>query len=243
MIGLSTCSKNLSNTIRNTTNNVCKITRKDTVFTTKIRIGNNTVVVPCGLLKYLSDLEILIKHIEIKKAIELLIKKYNIPVPINPHQEIKRYIYPTANKKINYPVIKFNTSFRLGVKSDFNVRPHDSFVVGKSYVLNVCNDDTITFSTTISDMQIKATYWYNTLRYLPQCYCLIRSINKNIKYAITGNLQVDNGQIIFTTIIFNSLYIYYNEYPEDTDINIILQTPESDLSVVFIKDIFTSLHL
>ena len=237
MIGLATCSNNLMAGPRATTNSICDITKKNNVFTTSVEVGNIAVLVPCGMVKHLLELRDLSKFMMVSQAIEFLIKKYDIPIPTKSKKHIKRYIYPTSNKKIIYPLIQFTTSFRLGILSVINNGlTYDKFIVGKSYVLNVSNDDTKTFSNTIPEMVGNATYWYSTLNY--PCFCVIRPTNGKTKLTITGKLEGIGGQIIFTAIIFKPFYVFYEEYPENTNINILYQSNIIDNSVSYAQQNF-----
>jgi len=238
MIGLSACFNNLKAGPRATTNSICKIIKKNNVsiFNTTIYINklNRRVVVPCGMLNYKKELEELVNSMPIEKAIQILIKKYNIPLPSiqRPQQQINRYVYTTADSKVEYPVIQFNTSYRLGkiVPSILDHSHPEEFIVSKTYVLNVCNDDTKTFSNTISDMKVNATYWLSKLQ-LP-CYCIIRPTNGLRKQIITGEMHRFDNYILFTAIIYKPLYFFYEEYPEKTNITILYQTDHIDVSKI-----------
>jgi hypothetical protein len=236
MIGLATCANNLMAGPRATSNSICKITKKDNVFVTSVRVGDKTILIPCGMVKYVEELRELSKFISIQQAIELLIKKHDIPLPTKPLKQVKRYKYTTVNQKIIYPLIQFNASFRLGNILPFTVNAPDRFIVGKSYGLDVCNDDTKTFSSTIPEMAAYATYWFSTLN-LP-CSCVVRSTNGKIKSTITGRLEIIANQIIFTAIIFKPFYVFYSEYPENTNITIIYQTMVLDNALTYAQQHF-----
>lgn len=238
MIGLATCSNNLMAGPRATSNSICDITKKDNVFVTSVRVGDKAILIPCGMVKYVDELRELSKFISIQQAIDLLIKKHDIPLPTKPLQQVKRYKYTTVIQKIIYPLIQFNASFRLGNILPFTVSAPDRFIVGKSYVLDVCNDDTKTFSSTIPEMAAYATYWFSTLN-LP-CACVVRSTNGKIKSTITGRLEIIGDQIIFTAIIFKPFYVFYSEYPENTNITIIYQTVFLDTALTYAQQHFFS---
>jgi len=238
MIGLATCANNLVAGPRATTNSICDITKKYNVFTTSVRVGDIAVLIPCGMVKYIEELRALSKFIPIRQAIELLIRKYNIPLPLKPKQHVKRYIYSTVISKQTPPLIQFNASFRLGIILPFTITASSDFIIGKSYVLDVCNDDTKTFSSTIPEMKAHATYWYSTLNY--PCFCVIRPTNGKGKSTITGKLEIIANQIIFTAIIFKPFYVFYQEYPENTTISIVYQTMNLENALTYAQQRFFS---
>ena len=229
MLGVAACFNNFKPGSRASTNNICK--KKQIVepfLTTSIyikKIGRK-IVVPCGLVEHKVELEELIGTMTINLAVQLLMKKYGISVPIPQTQEVKRYVYPTANKKLQFPVLAFNASFRVGGEAlVLSPIPQPNFVIGKSYILEVCNDDTVTFSFTISDMETLATYWLSTL--IIPCYCIVGPTNGQKNQLISGYISYDTNypnRIIFTALIFNSLYLFYEEYSEFTNITIFYKT-------------------
>jgi hypothetical protein len=245
MLGVAACFNDFRPGSRSNTNAVCKKREVIVPFlTTSIFIKKlgRKIVIPCDLLKHKVELEVLIETESIQRAVQLLMKKYDIVVPPKPIQEIKRYVYPTADKKLLFPVLAFNASFRLGREADLNRTNLPDYVMGKSYLLELCNDDTVTFSVTVTDMVVKAKYWLSTLN-LP-CYCIIGPTNGQKNQLISGYISYgenftalteDSAQnasasfsdrIIFTALIFNSLYLFYEEYAEDTPITIFYKTKE-----------------
>ncbi len=241
MLGLAACFNNFQPGSRSNTNTICKEKKSvvppfitTTVFIKKI---GRRIVIPCDLVIHKVELESLLDDMTIQKAVQTLIKKYNIPLPTKPIQEIKRYVYPTADKKLLFPILTFNASFRLGQEAYLNKVLFDDYVMGKSYLLEVCNDDTVTFSTAVSDIQEKATYWLSTLN-LP-VYCIIGPTNGQSNQLISGYLYYGennitnvtdvatySNRIIFTSLIFNKLYLFYEEYPENTNITIFYKTKQ-----------------
>lgn len=245
MLGVAACFNNFQPGSRSNTNAICKKNEVIVPFlTTSIFIKKlgRKIVVPCDLVKHKVELESLIEKISIQLAVQLLMKKYNIVAPPKPVQEIKRYVYPTADKKLLFPVLAFNTSFRLGREADLNRTNLPDYVMGKSYLLELCNDDTVTFSDTVTEMLEKAKYWLSTLD-LP-CYCIIGPTNGQKNQLISGYLYYGSNftpltenaaeeatasfsdRIIFTSLIFNSLYLFYEEYAEDIPITIFYKTKE-----------------
>jgi len=232
MIKLSGCFDNAVPSPRATTNSICAL-KNDKGFVTPtttiyIKQINRTIIIPCGLKKYIQELEELLYFLPIQEAIPFLIKKYNIPVPRKPTYQLRRYIYPTADKKIEFPIIQFNSSFRLGTKLSSGGSPSGNFINSDIYSLDVCNDDTRTFSSTLSDMKVNATYWLSTLP-IP-CYFVARPTNSNTKNIITGRLSYGNGidsdKIIFSVIVLKTLYAFYDELPSGTNITILYKSLE-----------------
>lgn len=233
MIKLSGCFDNAVPGPRATTNTICdiKIDKGYVVPTTTIYINsiNRTIIIPCGMKPYITELEELLFFLRVEEAIPFLIKKYNIPVPRKQTYQLRRYVYPTADKKIEFPIIQFNASFRLGAKviiSPFPVVvPNESFIPLVTYNLYMCNDDTKTFSTTVSEMKVNATYWFSILP-IPT-YCILRTTNTNIKNVVSGYISYGpNDTVIFSILMRKSLYFYYEEIPENTNITILYKSPE-----------------
>jgi len=233
MIKLSGCFDNAVPSPRATTNSICAL-KNDKGFVTPtttiyIKQINRTIIIPCGLKKYIPELEELLYFLPIQEAIPFLIKKYNIPVPRKPTYQLRRYIYPTADKKKEFPIIQFNASFRLGTilldyPSPIPV-PNESFVALTVSYLDVCNDDTKTFSSTVSAMKVNATYWFSLLP-IPT-YCILRATNSNTKNVVPGYISYGpSDTIIFTVLLRKTLYIYYDEIPENTNVTILYKSPE-----------------
>lgn len=229
MLGLSGCFFNNVPSPRATSNSICKITKKNNITFTTIYLKklNRTVRIPCSLLKYLDEFEELADNLPLEDIIKFLENKYSIILQSKPQQQIKRYIYPTADKKLELPIIQFNTSFRLTSSISITPTASSDYVFGKSFILEACNDDTKTFSDTITTMKEKASFWYSTLK-IPS-YCIIQPTNESRSKIITGYIFSPNvsgleDKIIFTSMIFKPLYVYYNEYPENTNITILYKT-------------------
>jgi len=249
MIGLAICSTNLKPGNRANTNSICTSTKKNNLIqVNNIRIYikklDIRILVPCGILKHLVELDSLVDNMTAQNAIRFLINKYNIPLPtppVNVYSEIKRYVYPTSNSKLQFPIITFSATFRLG---QFLISPSRQptkwFIPTKTYILEVCNDDTKTFSNTIEDMKVYATYWFSTLKY--PCYCIIGHTNGLKRQIITGRIEENNGKLIFTAYISKVAYVYYKEYPENTNITILYQSANLNEDDFYIKqnDYFAS---
>ena len=235
MIKLTGCFDNAVPGPRATSNTICELKNDKgyVVPTTTIYIKsiNRTIIIPCGMKPYISELEELLFFLRIEEAIPFLIKKYNIPVPRKPTYQLRRYVYPTADKKIEFPIIQFNASYRVGAILPFGTLsppvgpPNDSFIVPASYYLYLSNDDTKTFSTTVSEMKVNATYWFSLLT-IPT-YCIIRPTNSSSKNFITGYISYGpNDTVVFTVILRKTLYIYYDAAPENTNVTILYKSDE-----------------
>jgi hypothetical protein len=224
---------------RATTNTVCVPVKKNNVPTTTIKLGDRTFVVPCGVVKYLPELKLLLTKMTLREALLFLIKKYDIEVPTRAIENKKRYTYATSDAKINFPILQYNSSFRLGNTSigiHLINNPLFAEKISDARVLGVCNDDTKTFSYLYSDMLKNATYWLSTLPTFKEgsyTYCIIRPTNGTLKKTISGSIILLQNQLIFTPIILKALLFFYQPYAPNTDITIIYSNP--DVSTVLTK--------
>lgn len=227
---------------RATTNTICVPTKKNNVPTTTIKLGDRTFRVPCGVVQYLPELKFLITKMSLRDALLFLIKKYDIPVPTKPVQNVKRYQYPTSDATIKYPIIQFNTSFRLGdailgsrlLKNPLFVEKRDD-----ARILEVCNDDTKTFSFLYTDMLQNCTYWLSTLPSFKEAsftYCIIRPTNASLKKVITGSISLRGNVLVFTPIILKPLLFFYQPYAPNTDITIIYSNPDVSAILTYIQE-------
>jgi len=227
-IGLARCSTaGLTPALaRATTNTISATKKKNNIVTTTIKLGDRLYVVPCEIAKYLPELKQLITKMSLRDALLFLIQKYNIPSQSNPIQNIKRYQYPTTDAIIKYPIIQFNTSFRLGNPIvGTNIITNNFFVekVNDASILEVINDDTKTFSNLYTDMLKKATYWISTLPAFKDgnyTYCVIRPTNGELKKAISGSITLRGNVLVFTPLILKNFLFFYQPYLSNTDITI-----------------------
>jgi hypothetical protein len=227
---------------RATTNNICITNKKNNIPMTTIRIGNRRFLVPCGVVKYLPELKSLLTKMTLREALLFLIKKYNIEVPSKQIVNQKRYQYPTANAKIQYPILQFNSSFRLAgstVGIAINRNPKFSERLGESRILGVCNDDTKTFSYLYTDMLKNATIWLTSLPSFQDfgfIYCVIRQTNAGLKKVITGSITLIGNTLVFTPIILKALLFFYQPYPENTDITILYHNSDVSTVLTYIQE-------
>jgi hypothetical protein len=222
---------------RATTNSLCVTTKKFNVATTIISVVNNIAyasritgkpqfLVPCGIVKYLKELNKLLITMSLRDALLLLIQKYDIPQSTPAITNQKRYQYPTVNAKVLKPILQYSSSFRLSVSTTGNSVNVDRRFVEKlpdARVLTICNDDTKTFSTLYTDMLVKATYWLNTLQPFKKdgdfTYCVVRPINGSLKQIITASISLKNNRLVFTPVILRLVLGFYNAYgPVDIDV-------------------------
>lgn len=229
---------------RATSNNICVTNKKNNVISnTTIKLDNRTFVIPCAIVKHLPELKQLLTKMTIKEALLFLIQKYNIQIPtkISQLENKKRYVYPTADAKINYPILQFNTSFRLGEYSDGSLLVKNPIFVEKpqdARILEVCNDDTKTFSTLYSDMLQNATYWIGTLPSFQESsytYCIIRPTNGSLKKVISGSITLRGKNLVFTPVILRALLFFYEPYPPNTDITIVYTNANVSNVLTFIQ--------
>jgi hypothetical protein len=188
--------------------------------------GKPQFLVPCGIVKYLKELNKLLITMSLRDALLLLIQKYDIPQSTPAITNQKRYQYPTVNAKVLKPILQYSSSFRLSVSTTGNSVNVDRRFVEKlpdARVLTICNDDTKTFSTLYTDMLVKATYWLNTLQPFKKdgdfTYCVVRPINGSLKQIITASISLKNNRLVFTPVILRLVLGFYNAYgPVDIDV-------------------------
>jgi sugar lactone lactonase YvrE len=242
-LGVAPCSSVTLTPVfaRATTNNICLTNKKNNVPITTIQLGNRTFLVPCGIVKHLPELKSLITKMTLRDALLFLIQKYDIELPRKALTNKKRYIYPTADAKINYPILQFNTSFRLGGYSDGSLLVKNPIFVEKpqdARILEVCNDDTKTFSILYSDMLQNATYWIGTLPSFQESsytYCIIRPTNGSLKKVISGSITLRGKNLVFTPVILRALLFFYEPYPPNTDITIVYTNANVSNVLTFIQ--------
>lgn len=222
---------------RATTNILCVTAKKNNVITTIISVVNNIAyasaitgkpqfLVPCGIVKYLTELNKLLISMSLRDALLLLIQKYDIPVSTPAVTSKKRYQYPTVNAKVLKPILQYSSSFRLSVQTTgISLNTDNRFVekLADARIFTICNDDTKTFSTLYTDMLVKATYWLNTLQPFKKdgdfTYCVVRPINGSLKQLITATVCLKNNRLIFTPVVLRLVLGFYNAYgPVDIDI-------------------------
>jgi hypothetical protein len=178
----------------------------------------------------------------LRDALLFLIQKYDIPVPTKPVQNVKRYQYPTSDAIIKYPILQFNTSFRLGqailgsrlLKNPLFVEKRDD-----ARILEVCNDDTKTFSYLYTEMLKNCTYWLSTLPSFKEAsftYCVIRPTNASLKKVITGSISLRGNVLVFTPIILKPLLFFYQPYAPNTDITIVYSNPDVSSILTYIQE-------
>ena len=221
---------------RATTNSLCRTNKRERHFvsTKTIQIGNTLIPIPCFLLPHIEEFTLLTKQVGYIQAVKILAVKYNVNLEPT-RQNVTRYVYPVVDIGIMPPVIQYYISFNLGktapiTDTDIGILPpldNWSVMRNDARYLSLCNDDTITFSTTYTEMKTQAKYWISKLPPFeaPFYYVLLKSSNRGLD-AQTGCLLLKNDRIIFVPIIFNSLFMFYNVYSENTPIN--LESVESD---------------
>ena len=222
---------------RATTNTLCVTAKKNNVATTIISVVNNIAyasaitgkpqfLVPCGIVKYLKELNKLLITMGLRDALLLLIQKYDIPQSTPAVTNQTRYKYPTVIAKVLKPILQYSSTFRLSIKTTgHSVYSGFEFVeiLKDARVLTICNDDTKTFSTLYTDMLVKAPYWLNTLQPFKKdgdfTYCVVRPIQGSLKQLITASIMLKNNYLIFTPVVLRLVLGFYNAYgPVDLDI-------------------------
>ena len=204
---------------RSTSNNLCNTQKRVNQFSSNqtIRIGTRIYNVPCFLVPHIQELIELLKTMTYMNAIEFLAEKYN--VDIKPRlQNVKRYRYNTNSTKIIPPVTQFSVTFYLGASINIPDPPTNvryTTMVNDARIISVCNDDTVTFSHTFTDMKKYATYWISTLPdfTLPFYYAVIND-SSNPLTSHTGVLLLKQDRLIFIPVILKQLVFLYKPYAE-----------------------------
>jgi hypothetical protein len=177
----------------------------------------------------------------LRESLLFLIQKYNIEIPRKQIINQKRYQYPTADAKINYPILQFNSSFRLGESTigiAINSNPIFSERLSESKILGICNDDTKTFSYLYTDMLKNATFWLGSLPSFSDfgyIFCVIRQTNADLKKVITGSITLIGNTLVFTPIILKALLFFYQPYPSNTDITLLYHNSDPSVVLTFIQ--------
>lgn len=238
---------------RASTNNRCIVNSKFTITYTIVTIENQKVLIPCPLVKYLSEIKVLMKTQSLKNALIEVANKYNIP--IEQPQNIKRYTYPTVNGRISIPPIQYNATFKLvgyPQESFSNYSPSSNYTIINNifYQLGVCNDDTKTFSYTYPDMKLNAGYLLSTLNIVPingtMLYCITcRTNDRNLTKTITGVMYYlnlgdgpEDARIFFNPVISRVLLARYIPYEYNTDITILYTSTDLKKTLAYNIDTF-----
>jgi hypothetical protein len=245
---------------RATTNTLCVTAKKNNVITTIISVVNKIAyasaitgkpqfLVPCGIVKYIKELNKLLITMSLRDALLLLIQKYDIPVSTPAVTSKKRYQYPTVDAKVLKPILQYSSSFRLSVPTTGESLNKDMRFVEKltdARLLIVCNDDTKTFSTLYTDMLVKATYWVNTLQPFKKdgdfTYCVVRPINGSLKQLITATICLKNNRFKFTPFVFRLALGFYNPYGP-VDIDIMFSSSDIEEIVNYLEAAYIKLYL
>lgn len=239
---------------RATSNEIClaETRKKNNVPTTTISIRNNVAIlgtlkdvphfaVPCGVISHLPELNALLKTITVRTAILFIIQKYSIPIPTTAIIEQKRYKYPTADAVVQYPILQYSTTFRLGdtiVGPSINTIPDLAEKRYDARLFSIVNNDTKTVSSYYTDMLVNATYWLNTLPPLAYdgayFYCVARPTNGSLKQIITATICLLDNQLIFTPVILRIALLFYVPYQEG-DITILYSSARITDVIYYLK--------
>ena len=227
---------------RATSNIICATQKKNNVPTATISIkdrvatptavtGQAQYVVPCGILSYIDELNGLLPTMSIRSSLLFLIQKYSIPIPSKAVVSQKRYQYPTADVNVQYPILQYTTTFRLGEYTlGYSINKDPSFVekIYDARILSIANNDAKTISSYYTDMIVNATTWLNTIPPLTTdgsyIYCVIRPISGSAKQFISATITLRDNQLILTPFISKFLLLIYIPYKEG-DITIVYSSP------------------
>ena len=228
---------------RATTNSLCRVNAKVNHFISSktIQIGNILVPIPCFLLPYENEFRTLIKQVGYIQAAKLLAAKYNVDIT-PPLQNISRYKYPVVNTQPYPPVIQFHASYRLeeqAIIPTIGPFPKFSVISNDARYISLCNDDTKTFSKTITDMKQYATFWWSKLPTFtePIYSCTIDTTNQLLT-AHTGCLFIQADRLVFVPVIRNTLFILYNKYTELTPIKFLYIGTSQNLAQSIIEQLY-----
>lgn len=210
---------------RATTNSLCRTNEHSRQFvsTKTIQIGNILIPIPCFLLPHEAEFAELIPQVGYINAVKILADKYNVNIK-PPIQNKPRYKYPNVAIDIVPKTIQFQKTFVLG---DHAIVPylavHDnwSIMYQDAKYVSVCNDDTVTFSTTYTEMQQFATYWISHIpKFDSFLFVVIQGTNaQHVPHV--GRLILHNDRIIFLPIVLNVLFLLYTAYPTNTPFTIL----------------------
>ena len=220
---------------RATTNSLCRtnVSNRQFVSTKTIRIGNTLIPIPCFLLPYEAEFRTLTLQIGYLKAVKLLAAKYNVNID-PPLQYNPRYIYPNVNIVPVRKTIQFDKTFVLSGPAPTVIYPyvHDnwSIMFNQAQYVDVCNDDTVTFSKTYTDMKKYATYWVSRLPPLNPSKPLFSVIQGSNTQQVphVGRFLLQGDRIIFIPVVFNLLFIFYKPYPANTPFTILFTDTVED---------------
>jgi hypothetical protein len=100
--------------------------------------------------------------------------------------------------------------------------------------VNVYNDDTVTFSTTYTEMKQYATYW---LSHIPNMnddtVFVITQASNGPRKPQTGRLMLDtaNDRIVFIPVVLNTLFLLYDAYSVNTPFIILFTGTLDDIAI------------
>jgi len=234
---------------RATSNSLCRtnVLRRNFVSTQTIRLGNRIYPIPCFLLFHVVEFTDLIMKVGYLEAIQLLADKFNVNIAPK-IQNVTRYVYPNVTMKRVPPVIQFNKVFVLteaSEKIDYEIDPKWSVMTKDAKYLSLCNNNTRTFSSTVAEMQKSATWAWSLLPDISS-YTAYVVINSTVcpTNAQTGILTVvlagEDEKILFTPIILNELFLFYQPYPSNSSINFISYSDSIQTSETFIQKLYNS---
>jgi hypothetical protein len=229
---------------RSTSNSLCHVNTEVNNFMSNktLQIGNILIPIPCFLIPHESEFRSVIEQVGYIKAVKLLAAKYNVNIA-PPKKNVRRYKYPVVNMQPYPPVIQFSISYRLeepAIIPPLGPFPNFSVISNDARYISLCNDDTKTFSKTITDMKQYATFWWSKLPNFtdPLYYCTINTTNQLLT-AHTGCLFILANRLVYVPVIRNALFIMYSKYSELTPIKFLYIGSSQDTA----HDIISQLYL
>jgi hypothetical protein len=145
---------------------------------------------------------------------------------VPPVQNYPRYKYVEANMERIHKTIQFEKSF-ICAESVTITYPYSidydkwSVMLDAAKYVNLCNDDTVTFSTTYTEMKQNATYWLSHLPPFNQnTFAIVQGTNaQRIPHICVFVLH--NDRIVVIPIVLNVLFVLYKAYPNNTPIHLL----------------------
>ena len=140
---------------RSTTNSMCYTNERERHFISKktFQLGNLLIPIPCFLVAHEAEFIELSSQVGYLNAVRLLAVKYKVNLAPT-IQNKPRYRYPSIVIHTIPRTIQFHKTFVLGTPAPIlpyaSPNPNWSIITQDAKYVNVFNNDTITFSTTLT---------------------------------------------------------------------------------------------
>lgn len=222
---------------RSTSNSLCRTNKYRRHFTSTrtVQIGKLIIQIPCFLLPHEAEFVELAIQIGYLKAVRVLALKYGVDIK-PPIQNISRYKYPDVPMQIIPNLIQFSQTYVLDTPANIlpytTTHDHWSVMTQDAQYVNICNNDTVTFSTTYPEMQQYASYWLSHLPDINDSSLFVVTQESNgPRKPQTGRLMLHDNRIVFIPIVLNTLFLLYKAYPVNTPFTILFTGTLSDIAI------------